>query len=45
METENLIAEKGKQASDLTMAAEKLVELEQERNTLAASLNKFVYSF
>ncbi|MCP9258251.1 Restin [Dirofilaria immitis] len=35
-----LMMEKGKQTSDLTITAEKLSELEQERNALAVSLNK-----
>ncbi|VBB33297.1 unnamed protein product, partial [Acanthocheilonema viteae] len=39
-EIEKLMVEKGKQESDLALAAEKLSELEQERSTFAASLNK-----
>uniref|UniRef100_A0A1I7VA89 CAP-Gly domain-containing protein n=1 Tax=Loa loa TaxID=7209 RepID=A0A1I7VA89_LOALO len=40
IEIERLVAEKEKQASDLAMNAVKLSELEQERHTLAALLNK-----
>ncbi|VDK80703.1 unnamed protein product [Litomosoides sigmodontis] len=39
-ENEKLMVEKGKQASDLAISAEKLFELQQECRTLSASLNK-----
>ncbi|CAG9533784.1 unnamed protein product [Cercopithifilaria johnstoni] len=39
-EIEKLMVEKGKQASDLIVTVKKLSELEQERSTFAASLNK-----
>uniref|UniRef100_A0A8R1TYF8 CAP-Gly domain-containing protein n=1 Tax=Onchocerca volvulus TaxID=6282 RepID=A0A8R1TYF8_ONCVO len=40
VEIEELMAEKEKQASDLTMTVAKLSEFEQERNALAVSLNR-----
>ncbi|KAK6102124.1 CAP-Gly domain family protein [Brugia pahangi] len=40
VEIERLMAEKENQAFDLTVTTEKLSELKQEYNTLAASLNK-----
>ncbi|VDO51493.1 unnamed protein product [Onchocerca flexuosa] len=44
VEIEEMMAEKEKQAADLTVTVAKLSEFEQERNALAVSLNKFFKS-